>query len=102
MGGTNGNEGTYTFSKLKGTENYKEWAREMGFALQDAGLISYAYGMSAKPKLYTEEQKYPKDKSALLSEEKIKKRETELKKWILNDMRTYGKIGKMCTRAVQQ
>ena len=52
----------------------------MGFALQDAGLISYASGMSVKPELYTEEQKHPKDGSAILSEEKIEKREAELEK----------------------
>ena len=39
MGGAKGNEGTYIFSTLKGTENYKEWAREMGVALRTAGLI---------------------------------------------------------------
>lgn len=80
MGGSKGNEGTYTFSRLKGTENYKELEGEMGFALQDAGLISYASCMSAKPELYTEEPKHPKEGSAILSEEKIEKREAEVKK----------------------
>lgn len=42
MGATKGNEDTYTFSELKGTENYKEWAQEMGFALLNAGLMPYA------------------------------------------------------------
>lgn len=80
IGSANKNKGTYTFSKLKGTENYKEWVQEMEFALQDASLISYAFGTSAKPKLYTEEQKFSKDRTALLSEEKIEKREAELEK----------------------
>lgn len=102
MGGSKGNEGTYTFSKLKGTENYKEWVREMGFALRGAGLISYANGTSVKPKLHTEDEAHPRDGSAPLSEEKIEKREAEVEKWILNDSRTCGKIGKICTKAVQQ
>lgn len=86
----------YTFAKLKGTENYKGWAREMGFALRDAGLFSYANGTAVKPGPYTKEE------CASFSEEKIEKGEADIEKWILNDSRTCGKIGKMCTRAVQQ
>ena len=96
MMGTKGGEGMYTFTKLKGTENYKVWAREMSFALRDAGLISYANGTAVKPIPYTESE------CDTVSEEKIEKREADIEKWILNDSRTGGKIGKMCTRAVQQ
>ncbi len=46
------NEGTYTFSKLKDTENEKEWTQKMRFALRDAGLKSYANGTSIKFKHY--------------------------------------------------
>ena len=42
MGATKGKKGTYTFAKLKRRENYKEWAQEMEFALQNAGLGTYA------------------------------------------------------------
>lgn len=79
-----GTEGTYTFTKLKGIENYKQRAREMGFALQDAGLESYADGTSIKPKLYTESEKTPAAFAIPLSEEKIEKRQAEVDKWILN------------------
>ena len=34
-----GKESEYTFAKLSGAENYKEWAREMIFALKDSGII---------------------------------------------------------------
>lgn len=74
----------------------------MGFALRDPGLICYANGTSVKPKLYTEDEKCQKDGSALLSDEKIERREAEVEKWILNDSRTCGKICRMCARAVQQ
>ena len=49
MMGIKGGEGMYTFANLKGTENYKEWAREMSFALRDAGLIPYASGTAVRP-----------------------------------------------------
>lgn len=101
MGGAKRNESTGPFSKLKGPEDFKEWAREMGFALQDAGLMSYANGTSAKPKLYREEEKGASNGSAPLSDEQIEKREAEVEEWILNDSRTCGKIGRMCTSAVQ-
>lgn len=96
MMGNKGGEGMYTFAKLKGTENYKGWAREMSFALRDAGLISYANGTAVKP------NPYRKEECASVSEEKIEKREADIEKWILNDSRTGEKIGKMCTTAVQQ
>ena len=91
-----GGEGMYTFAKLKGTENYKEWAREMSFALRDAGLINYASGTALRPDSYTKEER------GSVNEENFEKREADIEKWILNDSRTGGKIEKMCTRAVQQ
>ena len=100
--GNKGTEGSYTFAKLKGTENYKEWAKEMGFALQDAGLESYVDGMCKKPELYTKTKKYPAAPAVPLSEEKIEKRKAEVEKWVLNNSRTCDKIGKMCWRSVQQ
>ena len=36
-----GKESEYTFAKLSGAENYKEWAREMIFALKNSGLWGY-------------------------------------------------------------
>ena len=60
------------------------------------GLISYANGTAVKPVPCKESE------CDTVSEEKIEKREADIEKWILNDSRTGGKIGKMCTRAVQQ
>ena len=92
MMGIKGGEGTYTFAKLKGTENYKEWAREISFALRDADLISYASGTAVRPDPYTKKER------GSVSEEKFEKREADIEKWILNDSRTGGKIGKMSGR----
>lgn len=95
-------EGSYIFVKLKGTENYKEWAREMGFALQDADLETYADGTGKKPKLYIESKITLAAPAMPLSEQKIEKRQAEVEKWVPNNSRTCGKIGKMCSRSVQQ
>jgi hypothetical protein len=40
---------SYSFEKLKGAGNYKEWAREMSFALKDAGLMGFVTGTAVKP-----------------------------------------------------
>ena len=66
-------EGSYTFTKLKGTKNYKEWAKEMGFTLQDVNLESYADSTCKKPELYTKIEKYLTALAVPLSEEKIEK-----------------------------
>ena len=44
-----GKESEYTFAKLSSAENYKEWAREMIFALKDSGLWGYVDGTIIKP-----------------------------------------------------
>lgn len=101
MGDTNKNKGTYTFSKPKIIKNSEKWAQKIWFALQNAGLINYTFGTSAKPKLYIEEQKFFKDKFTLWSEEKIEKREAKFNIWILNNTCTRKKIRKIYTKAVQ-
>ena len=68
----------------------------MSFALRDAGLISYANGTAVKPIFYI------KSECDTVNEEKIKKRETNIEKWIFNNSCTGRKIEKMCIRVVQQ
>ena len=89
-----------TFDKLKGSENYKEWAREMEFALIDVGLMGLVTGDRIRPLQYTEEQK-----EAILKkeygDERIKRREEAIEKWDINDGKVVGKIGGMCTKTVQ-
>jgi len=41
-------EDGYSFGKLKGPDNYKEWVRKMTFALRDAGLMGYVNGTIRK------------------------------------------------------
>lgn len=93
MGSSKGSEGTYSSAKLKGIENYKEWAREMGFALLDVGLMAYANGTSSKPMPYTEIMKPPKEGSAPLTEKKIEKREAELRNGFLTTHAPVERLG---------
>lgn len=93
-------ENAYAFAKLKGSENYKEWAREMGFALKEAGLMSLVNGDRSRPLEYKKEQKdvlLKKDDG----EDRIEKREHAIEKWNTNDGKVVGKIGRMCTKTVQ-
>ncbi len=88
-----------TFPKLKGSDNYKEWAREMTFALRQVGLMGLVNGNRIRPLPYTKEQK-----EAILEKDeevRIEKREEAIEKWDINNEKVVGKIGAMCTRAVQ-
>lgn len=86
-----GKEDGYSFEKLKGPENYKEWAREMSFALRDAGLMSYVNGTFRKPVL----------DETLKDPELIAKKEEAIDTWIQKDDRAVDKLGKMCSKPVQ-
>ena len=70
-----------TFPKLKGSDNYKEWAREMEFALKQVGLMGLVNCDRIRPLPHTEEQK-----EAILKkdeDERIEKREEAIEKWDL-------------------
>ncbi len=88
-----------TFPKLKGSDNYKEWAREMTFALRQVELMRLVNDNRIRPLPYTKEQK----KAILEKDEevRIEKREEVIEKWDINNEKVVGKIGAMCTRAVQ-
>ncbi len=42
-------EKKYKFKKLQGAENYKQWSRDMTFALQKAKLWEYISGPAIRP-----------------------------------------------------
>ena len=44
-----GKKSEYTFAKLSGAENYKEWAREMISALKGSGLWGYVDDIIIRP-----------------------------------------------------
>ena len=67
-----------------------EWAREMTFALRDAGLMSYVNGTIRKPVL----------DGTLDNFELIAMKEA-IVTWIQKDDRAVGKLGKMCFKPIQ-
>lgn len=61
----------YSFEKLQGPNNYKEWAREMSFALRYAGLMGYVNG-TIKKSVLSKDDKDP---------EQIAKKEEVIDTW---------------------
>ena len=41
----------HNFPKLNGSTNYKQWARDMSFALSEAELLGYITGDRIKPEI---------------------------------------------------
>ena len=90
-----GKESEYTFAKLSGTENYKEWAREMVFALKDSGLWGYVDGTIIRPAP-------PEAKTGeTISAEVEKETQDKIDLWTKDDARALGKMGRMCNKTVQ-
>ena len=88
-----GKESEYTFVKLFKAENYKEWAREMIFALKNSGLWKYIDGTIVKsaPLLVKEE----------ITAEAKQKTQNKIDLWTKDDVRTLGKMVQMCNKIVQ-
>ncbi len=88
-----------TFSKLKGSDNYKEWACEITFALRQIELMRLVNDDWIRPLSYTKEQK----KTILEKNEevRIEKHEEVIEKWNINNEKMMNKIEAMCIRAVQ-
>ncbi len=48
-GAGNGSRDEYTFEKLQGSHNYKQWTRDVSFALEEAGLWRHVEGTAISP-----------------------------------------------------
>ena len=93
-----GKESEYTFAKLSVAENYKEWAREMIFALTDTGLWQYVDGtITRPPPLATE----GKESTVTISAEAKQGTQDKIELWIKDDSRALKKMGRMCNKTVQ-
>ena len=44
------NASLFNFAKLKGQDNWKQWWRNMEYALTDCGLLTFVNGKSKRPK----------------------------------------------------
>ncbi len=86
---------TRSFQKLKGSENYREWAREMTSTLQTAELMGHVTGTVTIPTPYSG------DSMAADHEEKYEKRQEAIDDWIRRDSQAVGTMGLMCTPIVQ-
>ncbi len=92
---TNGNE--FTFMKLQRVENYKQWNRNMTFALQDAKLWDHIMGSARRPKELKETSDDDEHKK-----ERIYQRWEKIQDFDLDVRKTAAKISRICTDIVQK
>lgn len=87
----------YTFKKLTGSANYKQWTRDMSFALEEAKLWDHVLGTSTPPPTLL-----PKNDDNEERTERIYQRTLRIKDHNDDVRRTVAKIGRMCTETVQK
>ncbi len=98
MSGTgNGSKDEYTFKKLQGSHNYKQWTRDMSFALEEARLWRHVEGTANAPPALKAKADDTEDRM-----EKIYAREEKICEFEDNARKTITKIEKMCTETVQK
>lgn len=87
----NGSKDEYTFKKLQGSHNYKQWTREMSFASEEARLWRHVEGTAvSSPRLE------PKKDDSEDRMEKIFAREEKICEFEDNARKAVAKIGKIC------
>ena len=87
----------YTFKKLTGSANYKQWTRDMAFALEEAKLWDHVVGTASPPPALV-----PKENDTEERSERIYQRTLKIKDHTDDVRRTVAKIGRMCTETVQK
>ena len=98
MSGTgNSSRDEYTFKKLQGPHNYKQWTRNMSFALEEARLWRHVEGTTVSPPALEAKEDDSEDRM-----EKIFARKEKICEFQDNTRKTVAKIGKMCTDTVQK
>ena len=98
MAGTgNGSKDEYTFKKLQGSHNYKQWTRDMSFALEEARLWRHVEGTAIAPPPLM-----PKGDDSEDRMERIYARDEKICEFQDNARKAIAKIGKMCTETVQK
>lgn len=80
-------KGMFNFAKLKGQDNWKQWCRNMEYALADCLLLSHVTGKSTRPSLSN-----PSTTSEVEKQEK----------WDEKDLRAAAKLGAKCSPEMQQ
>ena len=93
----NGSKDEYTFKKLQGSHNYKQWTRDMSFALEEARLWRHVEGTAIPPPPLM-----PKGDNSEDRMERIYARDEKICEFQDNARKAIAKIGKMCTETVQK
>ena len=87
----------YSFKKLTGSTDYKQWTRDMSFALEEAKLWDHVLGTAIPAPALT-----AKDDDDEERVERIYQRSLKIKDFSDDSRRTVAKIGRMCTETVQK
>ncbi len=96
MSGTdNSSRNEYTFKKLQGSHNYKQWTRDMSFDLDEARLWRHVEGTAVSHPLLKANENNSEDRM-----KKIFAREEKICEYQDNARKGVAKIGKMCTDTV--
>lgn len=93
----NKNRNKYTFKKIQGSHKYKQYTKNMSFALKKARLWRHVKRMAIPPPPL----KVKKDDSEDWME-KIYAQQEKIVKFKNNARKAITKIGKMCTDTVQK
>ena len=89
-------DSSYAFPKLRGSQNYREWARHMTLALKEAELWKIVTGTKKKPVALEAKEDDSEERT-----EKIEQRLEAISDFEDLEEKAIGKIGKMCINAVQ-
>ena len=92
----NGSKDEYTFKKLQGSHNYKQWTRDISFALKEARLWRQVEGTAVAFPLLKRKEDDSEDRM-----EKIFAREGKICEFEDNAQKAVAKIG-MFTDTVQK
>ena len=87
----------YSFKKLTGSINYKQWTRDMSFALEEAKLWDHVLGTAIPPPTLVATTNDDEERA-----ERIYQRSLKIKYFNDDSRRTVAKIGRMCTETVQK
>ena len=98
MSGTgNSSRDEYTFKKLQGPHNYKQWTKNMSFPLEEARLWRHVEGTAVSPPPLKAKEDDSEDRM-----EKIFAREEKIYEFQDIARKAVAKIGKICTDTVQK
>jgi len=84
---TDDGKSNWSFQKLKGGDNWKEWRRNMTYALMDCSLFDYVTG------------DFPRPTSLTTDEKDLLKAQMD---WDKGDRRAGAKLRLMCSSEIQQ